>query len=69
MPSHRGLPNPGIEPKFLVSPASAGGFFTIEPLGIPLLWTSAVIAQNQKNNLRLKYLGKFYEFDMLGNIF
>ena len=25
------LPNPGIEPAFLVSPALAGGFFTTEP--------------------------------------
>ena len=25
------LPNPGIEPAFLVSPALAGGFFTTDP--------------------------------------
>ena len=30
----RGSPNPGIEPTF---PARAGGFFTTEPLGSPLL--------------------------------
>ena len=29
------LPNPGIEPTCPVSPALAGGFFTIEPLGKP----------------------------------
>ena len=28
MPSSGDLPNPGIEPVFLISPASAGGFFT-----------------------------------------
>ena len=28
MPSSRDLPDPGIEPESLVSPASAGGFFT-----------------------------------------
>ena len=27
-PPPRDLPNPGIEPVFLISPASAGGFFT-----------------------------------------
>ena len=29
------LPNPGIEPSSLASPALAGGFFTIEPPGKP----------------------------------
>ena len=29
------LPNPGIEPLSLMSPALAGGFFTTEPLGKP----------------------------------
>ena len=28
MPSSRGLPDPGIQPKSLASPALAGGFFT-----------------------------------------
>ena len=28
MPSSRGLPNPGIKPVSLKSPALAGGFFT-----------------------------------------
>ena len=27
------LPDPGIKPMFLVSPALAGGFFTTEPPG------------------------------------
>ena len=31
----RDLPNPGIEPVSLVSPALAGGFFTTEPPGKP----------------------------------
>ena len=30
------LPDPGIKPMSLVSPALAGRFFTTEPLGIPL---------------------------------
>ena len=29
------LPNPGIKPASLVSPALAGGFFTAVPLGSP----------------------------------
>ena len=33
-PSSEDLPDPGIE---LVSPALAGGFFTIEPPGKPIL--------------------------------
>ena len=31
------LPNPGIETSSLASPVLAGGFFTIEPPGKPLL--------------------------------
>ena len=31
------LPNPGIEPTSLVSPALTGGFFTTEPPGKPTL--------------------------------
>ena len=30
------LPNPGIEPASLTSPALAGGFFTTEPPGKPV---------------------------------
>ena len=32
-PTSGDLPNPGIEPMSLVSPALAGGFFTTEPPG------------------------------------
>ena len=32
-PSPRDLPNPGIKPASLVSPALTSGFFTTEPLG------------------------------------
>ena len=32
-PSPEVLPNPGIEPVSLMSPALAGGFFTTEPPG------------------------------------
>ena len=31
-PTPRDLPNPGIEPEFLKSPALAGGFFTLSHL-------------------------------------
>ena len=37
LPSPGDLPNPGIEPTSLVSPALAGGFFTIVPPGKLLL--------------------------------
>jgi len=29
--SSRDLPDPGVKPPFIVSPALAGGFFTTEP--------------------------------------
>ena len=32
-PSPGHLPDPGIEPEYLTSPALEGRFFTIEPLG------------------------------------
>ena len=35
MPPPGDLPDPGSEPKFPLSPALAGGFFTAEPLGKP----------------------------------
>ena len=35
-PSAGGLPDPGIEPAFPGFPASAGRFFTTEPLGSPI---------------------------------
>ena len=36
-PSPGFLPNPGIEPTSLASPAGAGGFFTTEPPGKPFM--------------------------------
>ena len=42
-PSPGDLPNPGIKPPFLVSPALAGGFFTTVPPG------KALAAQMVKN--------------------
>ena len=36
-PSPGNLPDPGIEPKSLASPALAGGFFTTAPPGEPEL--------------------------------
>ena len=38
-PSPGDLPNPGIEPAFVESPALASRFFTTEPPGKHLLWT------------------------------
>ena len=37
------LPNPGIKPVSLVSPALADTFFTTEPLGSPLVTVDFVI--------------------------
>ena len=37
------LPNPGIEPTYLVSPALAGGCFPIEPPGKPDFDNQAVL--------------------------
>jgi len=36
------LPHPGIEPRSLMSPALAGGFFTTEPPGKPVSITDLV---------------------------
>ena len=36
LPAPGDLPNPGMEPASLMSPALAGGFFTVAPLGKPL---------------------------------
>ena len=36
VPSPADLPDPGIEPMSLASPALAGGFFTVEPPGKPI---------------------------------
>ena len=38
------LPNPGIEPSFLASPALAGGFFTAVPRGKPHLSLSLCLS-------------------------
>ena len=35
LPILRGLPDPGIQPMSLASPALTGGFFTTEPPGKP----------------------------------
>ena len=43
MPPPGDLPNPGIEPMSLMSPALAGSFFTTAPLGEPTIqWTLAI---------------------------
>ena len=41
-PSLGNLPDPGMEPTSLVSPALAGGFFTTEPPGKPEILITAV---------------------------
>ena len=43
-PSPGHLPNPGIEPR---SPALAGGFFTTEPPGKPILYIAVYICQSK----------------------
>ena len=40
-PTLEGLPDPGIEPVFLVSPALAGGFFITVPPGNTLDFATA----------------------------
>ena len=37
-PTPRDLPDPGIEPESPKSPALAGGFFTTEPSGKPVVY-------------------------------
>ena len=44
-------PNPGIEPKALVSPALIGKFFITEPPGSPTLHTAVFKMGNNKNLL------------------
>ena len=39
------LPDPGIEPESLMSPALADGFFTIESPGKPILYSKTKISQ------------------------
>ena len=41
-PTTEDLPDPGIKPVSLASPASAGGFFTTEPPGKPQAWFDPV---------------------------
>ena len=47
MPASGNLPNPGIEPTVLMSPALAGRFFTTELPGRPLLY-----ARDSANTVR-----------------
>ena len=51
-PAPGDLPDPGIEPVILASPALAGGFFTAEPPG-KLLWAEWLI---KHRNLMLEVL-------------
>ena len=41
-PSPEDIPDPGMEPTSLESPALAGGFFTTEPLGKPYHGITAI---------------------------
>ena len=43
-PPQGDLPDPGIEPASLTSPALAGGFFTTKPLGKPTAFILLLIA-------------------------
>ena len=53
--SPRDLPNPGIEPKALASPALTGGFFTTVPPGKPSIQSST------KNIGAFHQLNEFHE--------
>ena len=79
-PPPRDLPNPGIEPASLVSPALAGRFFTAEPPGKPIIVYEAsnisnlaprnslcigVFSYNLKNIESLKKLFSFFFFEVL----
>ena len=52
-PSPGHLPNPGIEPTFLMSPASAGGFFITSTT-----WEAICRVHNVKYHLSIKLLEK-----------
>ena len=79
-PPPRDLPNPGVEPASLVSPALAGRFFTTEPLGKPVIVYEAsnifnltprnslcigVFSYNLKNIESLKKLFSFWSLTCL----
>ena len=50
IPYPRDLPDPGIKPTSLVSPAWAGGFFTPEPLGKASQEIDLLIKNKTKQN-------------------
>ena len=60
-PSPRDLPDSGIEPTSLASPALAGGFFTVEPPGKP-----QSILLLRIISLRLLYIINLEGKEMLG---
>ena len=53
------LPDPGIEPKSLESPALAGGFFTSAPPGKPILFITSHILRVTKSSLT-SFTSHFY---------
>ena len=59
-PSPGDLPDPGIEPVSLVSPALAGGFFTTEPPGEPMLRFGDILKSKVKS-LQTIYVGEGVE--------
>ena len=56
LPPPGNLPDPGIRPTSLVSPALAGGFFTVEPPGKP-----QTSVQDQAISSRLQYFKMLME--------
>ena len=54
IPSPGHLPDPGIEPGSLVSPALAGEFFTTEPPGKPVLCFRAILSSKVTTKKRKK---------------
>ena len=61
----RDLPDPGIQPKSLMSPALAGGFFTAEPPGKPPLEWVAILFSRDLPNPRIKLTSPAWPADSL----
>jgi len=57
LPSPGNLPDPGIEPTSLASPALAGRFFTTEPPGKPLGWKEVRSQKNKSKKQDMQHIG------------
>ena len=54
-PSPGDLPDPGMEPEFPASPALAGRFFTIKPLGKPHIYIYNWKREINKDTMSMKH--------------